>query len=104
LSFADEPVWRELVDGQAARIPAVFRKTDLNLSPVAALAVSRSLGEITLSWPVSSPDFDLYSSATLEDAAWRPVLSSPSVVQDRWRISIPTTNHQQYFRLILRAP
>jgi hypothetical protein len=54
---------------------------------------------LVLSWPTTSALVSVYSSASLTGASWSPVIAPMTVVGANYRMTVPMTSGQQFFRL-----
>lgn len=67
--------------------------------PISVVGSNSSPG-LTLSWPSYGIGFAPESSPALDTAAtWTPLAPAPALVNDSWRVTLPTTNSAQFFRL-----
>lgn len=64
-----------------------------------SLEQSNSIGEINLSWPSWAVGFNAEVSSNPTTTNWISVTPAPSLADDRWNVSIPTTNSAKFFRL-----
>jgi hypothetical protein len=56
---------------------------------------------LTLSWPLASPDFTLLSSTNLLSGLWTPVASaSPQMANGEWQMTLPVGAGACYFMLV----
>jgi hypothetical protein len=62
------------------------------------VTVSRSAGNVTLSWPVGAAGFSVQSKPTLI-GLWTTLTNAPALVGSNWRVIVPTSNTAQFFRL-----
>jgi hypothetical protein len=76
---------------------AQFEHFMLDSAP-ATLQVSRSGGNITLSWP-AVPGVVLKSTPTLVPPNWQPVGGTPSVAGAVYSLTLPATDATRFFRL-----
>jgi hypothetical protein len=60
--------------------------------------VSRSGGNVTLSWPVAAAGFSVQSKPTII-GPWTTLTSAPTLVGNNWQVTVPTANTAQFFRL-----
>ncbi len=69
--------------------------------PLAVLSAAAVSGNaLTLAWPASSGNFNLYSSSTLGTlAAWTPVSVEPVLVGDRWVVTLSLADGAAFYRL-----
>ena len=56
---------------------------------------------LTLSWPLSSPDYTLLSNTNLLFGPWTPVASaSPQIINGEWQVTVPVDAAARYFMLV----
>jgi len=67
--------------------------------PDPELQASRSSGQIVLSWPSWTTDFQLESSTDLPGSNWIPVLTTPTTLGERNFLTNSATAPAQFFRL-----
>jgi hypothetical protein len=64
------------------------------------LSASISEGNLTLSWPLTSAGFSLYSSSTLGgNAGWKLASGTQAVVGSNVQVTIPATGTASFFQL-----
>jgi alpha-L-arabinofuranosidase len=63
------------------------------------LRVVPAAGAVTLAWPAAAGGFTLESRTNLASGTWAPVVAPPQIVADEWRVTLPDSGHEQYFRL-----
>jgi hypothetical protein len=63
-----------------------------------SVTVSRSAGNVTLSWPVAAAGFSVQSKPTLI-GSWSTLTNAPTLVGNNWQMTVPTGNTAQFFRL-----
>ncbi len=63
-----------------------------------SLVPSNSAPGLTLSWPSWAVGFALETTPAL-GTPWVPVTQSPGLDNDRWRLTLPATNAQRFYRL-----
>jgi hypothetical protein len=84
-----------------ANVDKGFVRRLLPMPPTVTL--TRTPGQITLSWPADPDAFDLYGSNNPASAlSWAEVSTSPSLANGRWSVVIPTSDAFQFFRLQTR--
>jgi hypothetical protein len=64
------------------------------------LSISRSAGNVLLSWPVAQAAFKLQSSTTLAPASWANVPTSPVSSGGMRVVTLPVGADTQFFRLV----
>jgi hypothetical protein len=68
-----------------------------------ALAIGPASGGVALSWPIDGSYFLGQAASNLSPpVSWNPVTNVAFLTNDEWRIILPVTTNQRYFRL--RAP
>jgi rhamnogalacturonan endolyase len=68
-----------------------------------ALAIRSASGGVALSWPIDGSYFLGQAASNLSPpVSWNPVTNVAFLTNDEWRIILPVTTNQRYFRL--RAP
>lgn len=66
-----------------------------------AMQVSSGGGSLVLSWPLAAASFSVQSCSNLSLGNWVTVSSpKPAIVGNRWQITLPFSEGQQYFRLM----
>lgn len=69
-----------------------------------ALSITRSAGNLVLTWPINAVGFQLEATSRLSaPAAWTPVLAKPSVAGDQFLLLEPVGAGSRFYRL-RRAP
>jgi hypothetical protein len=63
-----------------------------------SVAISRSAGNVTLSWPLAAAGFSVQSKPTLI-GPWTTLTNSPTLVGNNWQVTVSTTNTTRFFRL-----
>lgn len=63
-----------------------------------SIAISRSAGNVILSWPVAAAGFSVQSKPTLI-GPWTTRTNAPALVGNNWQVTVPTSNSAQFFRL-----
>lgn len=70
------------------------------LSTTASLSVTRSSGNVVLSWPLANAGFSVQMSSSLSSPNWVTMTNVPSLVGNTtWQVSVPVTGGQEFFRL-----
>jgi hypothetical protein len=64
----------------------------------ASVTVSRSAGNVTLSWPVAAAGFSVQSKPTII-GPWTTLTNAPNLVGNNWQVTVSTSNTAQFFRL-----
>jgi hypothetical protein len=67
--------------------------------PDPELRALRASGQVVLSWPSWTTDYQLESSTNLSAASWIPVLASPTTVSNQNFLTNPAAGTAQFFRL-----
>lgn len=67
--------------------------------PTPSLAIARSGGSVTLSWPVSATGYQLQSSPAIAPSAWQPSGLTPTIEGDANRVTVPPSGAAQFYRL-----
>lgn len=55
--------------------------------------------DVIVAWPVTAGACQLQATGSLSGPNWSDVTASPSVVDGEYRVTLPLTDFQQYFRL-----
>ena len=66
----------------------------------ALLAISVASRNVLIAWPSSAAGYRLEASANLSPNNWLSVTNLPSLNGDRYEVLLPTTNANQFFRLV----
>jgi hypothetical protein len=67
----------------------------------AALTASASGGNAVLSWPVATAGFAVESSPSLNPGTpWTTLTNAPTLVGNRWQLTVPNSQTSQFYRLI----
>jgi alpha-L-arabinofuranosidase len=66
-------------------------------SPV--LSASGAAGNLTLSWPLASAGWSVVTTTNLAAGNWTTVATAPQIVGNEWRLSVPFSGGEQFFRL-----
>jgi hypothetical protein len=71
------------------------------LTTVAPLSVSKSGGNVVLSWPVAAAGFSVQSRSSVASGTWSTLTNVPALNgnQTRWQVSIPASSSAQFLRL-----
>lgn len=64
-----------------------------------SLEIHRTQGGMELSWPVYPHGFTLESAAFITSPTWNPVVGSPELSGERFRLPLPTGASGEYYRL-----
>lgn len=62
------------------------------------VSIQSGMGEVTVSWPASASEYQLYSATTLVPTTWSEVPGA-TVAGDRMTVKVPTSETTQFFRL-----
>jgi hypothetical protein len=63
-----------------------------------SVAISRSAGNVTLSWPLAAAGFSVQTKPTLI-GPWTTLTNAPTLVGNNWQVTVTTTNTTRFFRL-----
>jgi alpha-L-arabinofuranosidase len=63
------------------------------------LSVAPAGLNLTLSWPLTSSGFTLYSRTNLVSGGWTAVSQAPQIVGNQWQVTVPVSQTTQLFRL-----
>ena len=75
----------------------------LSVIPPPMIVVAKSNNSITLSWPAASQGFVAQQAASLiSPVSWGPVTNSPTLVGDRYTLTIAPGNGTVFYRLIFQ--
>jgi alpha-L-arabinofuranosidase len=64
------------------------------------MSATVSSENLSLSWPLASPDFTLLSSTNLASGTWMLVSPSPQIIGSQWQVTVPVSGNAQFFRLV----
>jgi YVTN family beta-propeller protein len=80
---------------------AVSEAFSLNVVQPVALSLTRSGGNLSLTWPAEAGAFTLYSSETIGPlAVWTPVSTAPVLVDGEWQVLLPVPlQGNRFYRL-----
>jgi len=67
-------------------------------NPMVSSSVSGS--GLTLSWPLASAGYTVLSTTNLAAPVWSESSVTPQQVGNTWRVNLPVTHQQQFFRLV----
>jgi hypothetical protein len=98
VTFADQPVMREVSDEFANVLEASYENGHLDVVPV--LSIVRGEGNLELSWPSWAADYQLQSTTNLAvPAVWDPVDVTPEELEGEIRVVLPVSGAGAYYRL-----
>ncbi len=98
LNFTDSPVLREISDGTANSLNAVYSNANLTLIQAKpTLSISNSVTGITLSWPVAATGFALESGSSLTN--WLGVTNNLSTNNEIISATLPFSEQSTLYRL-----
>ncbi len=89
----------QVADKSAGVLSASYVNGAVVLPPAPALQATGSGKNITLSWPVGQGNWQVVSAAS-PTGPWQPVAALIATNGLNTAVSVPATNHQQYFRLL----
>ena len=76
-----------------------FRFANLTVA-LPLLSVKTAPGNtVLLSWPLSLSGYTLWQNSALGSPGWTPVPGTPIPVGSLYQLSVPATNHQEFYRL-----
>jgi hypothetical protein len=64
------------------------------------LSISDANNKVSLFWTTNEIDFGLQQNTNLAAANWVAVTNEPVVANTFYQVSLPATNHPQFFRLV----
>ena len=64
-----------------------------------ALSALRLGNQIQIAWPETAAGFVLEATASLAAPNWQPVPATPAASDGQWRVTLPPSAGEQYFRL-----
>lgn len=99
ITFADEPVARELADVLAQPMDAVFVPGIVTVDPRPALTLEIRNDRVVLQWPAWASDcaLEVTEDASLEH--WGAAPTNATVNQDACTLELPLSGKSQFFRL-----
>jgi hypothetical protein len=104
LLLTDQIVTRCVSDAAARELAVSFVGGNITVISADArptLTIARSSNSVLVSWPAWAGDFTLQSAATLDAPSniWSNTVGSLQTNSGEIRVSLPTTNQTQFFRL-----
>ena len=70
------------------------------VSPPAATAGFAPDGRLTLSWPAASVGYRVeFATSLTPPLVWQPVATTPELLDGAWRLNLPATPGDRYYRL-----
>lgn len=63
------------------------------------LSINASGTNIVVSWPYSTPAYNLNSSASLNPPSWQSVTNQPALVGNQMQVTLPAAGSTRFFRL-----
>lgn len=100
VNLSDTVVRRAVADATAHSLTAVYSNGVISIiTAPPPLSIALVGTNVTLSWPVALSNYVLQSVGTLGSGGWNANPGSPSVNGTNLFISLPATNHQQFYRL-----
>jgi hypothetical protein len=88
------------VDGYSGDQGQILLKWHLAVCPP-GLRITRSGGNVVVSWPLTSPGFTLQQSDNLApNPVWTSVSQTPSQTADEYYVTLPIAKARQFFRLM----
>ena len=67
-------------------------------SPV--ISAAAGVGNMTLSWPVSSAGYTVMTTTNLAGGSWTPANVTPQIVAGQWQVVLPVSGSAQYYQLL----
>ena len=64
-----------------------------------ALHAASASSNVAVSWPVAAGGFALEARTNLVSGTWDPVSPAPLITNGEWRVVVPVSGAEQYFRL-----
>lgn len=104
ITFADEPVVREISDAQAKPVKATFVSSVVRVDSRPALALELHGDRAILRWPAWAANFALERTADPALGDWTPAPSAASVTPDACVMELPLSGQGQFFRLAQPTP
>ncbi len=98
VSFASQPVIKQIVDATAASLSAAYVNGTLAIVGPALSAV-RANGKLTLSWAVSGTGFILESNPDLASPIWTPVVAATATNSTSLIVTVPVSGSEMFYRL-----
>jgi hypothetical protein len=102
LIMVDSPVYREVVNSDAASLPCTYSPGSIaflnNASP--RLAVRKSAASLIIAWPSVATNFELYASAKIQGSPWTRVPIEPIELEGQKVVVLPVENSEKWFRLM----
>jgi hypothetical protein len=99
VTFGDQPVALAVSDPAADELAADYVAGSVLVNPLPALEVVILDDTVLLSWPLSTPGFQLHSSPSLTPVDWTPVSATVQTRGDRHVVTLPLDEETAYFRL-----
>jgi hypothetical protein len=104
VSFASQPVIREVANALAETLPTTYVNGSVSITPLLGgagplLTFGQTNGGLVLSWPASATGFVLESTGDLTSTNWSGVSATAVTNATDITVLIAPTNSGQYFRL-----
>jgi hypothetical protein len=64
------------------------------------LSISVTAGQVSVSWPVTAPTFQVQSTTNLSGAVWSSVATTPTLSGNTLTVTLPGSATTEYFRLV----
>ena len=72
--------------------------TEIIAAPL-SLSIARSGANVVLSWPGAAAGYQPQSTPSLSSTGWTAVSQTVTLANNQFTVSVPATNHAQFFRL-----
>ena len=88
-----------VVGGTSTNCTVTITAVEFRSFATPALQIQLDGGVLMLTWPSSAPDWELQTAAALVGDEWQTVGVQPSLLGGRYRVSVPSAQAVQFFRL-----
>jgi hypothetical protein len=99
VSFADQPVPREVSDPAAQPLAANYVGGAITIQPRPTLQITCDGANVTLTWPVAVSNFTVKASSALNGGVWAAAPGTPAVINGQNTLVLPSSEQAVFYRL-----